>query len=359
MKAMRVGLARVALLVHLSMPALMASAQTAGSPPSAQPPLSASERNQFIEAAATNLNTHYIDAGLALKMGQAIRTRAKRGEYAGIDNGQAFADRLTADLRQVSQDQHLWVGYQPGGARDEPADGPSRQELNQWRDAVARDNFSFDQVERKPGNIGYLKFRVFAYPYLAADTATAAMSFLAHTDALIVDLRDNMGGDPQMVAYLLSYLFDRPTRLNDIYTRNGDSLRQYWTLPRVPGQVFGGTKPVFVLTSRTTFSGAEDYAYALQQLKRAQIVGEASGGGAHPSRGFKITEHLLISIPYARSISPISGGNWEGIGVKPDKAVPAQEALTVAYRSALSVLIEQSGDAGRKQELQKILDAPR
>ena len=347
---------RCTALLQLSMAAgLLCAGAQARAAQAADAQLSAAERAEFVESAAARLSAEYIDPELAIKMAQSIRTRARQGDYVGIGNGQTYADRLTADLRAVSHDQHLWVGYQPDGARDEPADGPSRQEMDRWREAVARDNFSFDKVERKDGNIGYLKFRVFAYPYLAADTATAAMSFLAHTDALIVDLRDNLGGDPAMVAYMLSYLFDQPTRLNDIYTRNGDSLRQYWTLPQVPGQVFGGRKPVFVLTSRATFSGAEDYAYALQQLKRAKIVGENSGGGAHPSRAFKITEHLLISIPYARSISPISGGNWEGTGVIPDMPVPAQQALDVAYKAALSALIEQTGDAGRKRELQGLL----
>ncbi len=314
------------------------------------------ERAEAIEAAVAKLNAEYIDPGLARKMGHAIRTRAKKNEYAGIARGQDFADKLTADLREISHDKHLWVGYHAEGARDEPMDGPSNEELDKWRDAVARDNFSFDKVERMEGNIGYLKFRIFAYPYLAAETATAAMSFIAHTDALIIDLRQNMGGEPAMVAYMLSYLFDERTHLNDIYIRNGGKLQQYWTVPHVPGQVFGGKKPVFVLTSHDTFSGAEDFAYALKNLKRARIVGETTGGGAHPSRAFKVTEHFSISIPYARSISPITLTDWEGTGVLPDISVPATDALDAAYKAALESLAGSTTDAGRKQELQRLLE---
>jgi peptidase S41-like protein len=314
------------------------------------------ERAEVVRNSVARLNAEYIDPGLAKRMGESISSQASRNGYEGIGNGQALADRLTADLRAVSHDKHLWVGYQPGGARDEPVDGPTDAELDQWRDAVARDNFAFDKVERMQGNIGYVKFRIFAYPYLAAETAAAAMTFVAHTDALIVDLRDNIGGEPAMVSFMLSYLFDGPTHLNDIQFRNGNQLRQYWTLPHVPGQRFGGTKPLYVLTSRTTFSAAEDFAYALKNSKRAKIVGEASGGGAHPSRAFKVSEHFVVSIPYARSVSPITHDNWEGKGVLPDIAVPADQALAVAYRAALEQLADQSADDDRKKELRGLLE---
>lgn len=318
--------------------------------------VSPGERVEVIENSISKLNAEYIDPKLAKRMGQSLRERARKNEYESIPGGRALADKLTADLRAISHDKHLWVGYYPDGTREEPVDGPSNAELEQWRGAVARDNFSFDKVERMPGNIGYLKFRVFAYPYLAAETASAAMTFVAHTDALIVDLRDNMGGEPAMVAFLLSYLFDSPTHLNDIQFRAGGQRRQYWTLPHVPGQVFGGTKPVYVLTSSATFSAAEDFAYALKSTKRAKIVGQASGGGAHPSRPFKVSEHFVISIPYARSLSPITGENWEGKGVAPDILVPADQALTAAYTAALGELAAQAADEGRETELRGLLE---
>lgn len=317
--------------------------------------ITSNERAQVVGNAMVRLKAEYIAPDLAKRMAESLRKRANKNEYERIGEGQALADKLTADLRAVSHDKHLWVGYQPGGARDEPVDGPTNAELDQWRDAVARDNFAFDKVERMQGNIGYLKFRIFAYPYLAAETAAAAMTFVAHADALIVDLRDNMGGDPAMVSFMLSYLFDSPTRLNDIRFRNGNQLRQYWTLPHVPGRRFGGSKPLYVLTSRTTFSAAEDFAYALKNTKRALIVGEASGGGAHPSRAFKVSEHFVVSIPYARSVSPITHDNWEGKGVPPDIVVPADQALQVAYRAALENLAAQTTDEGRKKELRDLV----
>ncbi|HEY0332332.1 MAG TPA: S41 family peptidase [Stenotrophomonas sp.] len=305
----------------------------------------------------TLLATEYIDPAAGTRMRKALQVHERHGDYAALREGQAFADRLTADLREVGHDKHLWIGYRADGARDEPADGPSPTELDQWRATVARDNFAFDKVERLPGNVGYVKFRIFAYPYLAEQTASAAMTFVAHTDALIIDLRDNMGGDPGMVAFLASYLFDQPTRLNDIRNHGDARVRQYWTRAQVPGARFGGSKPVFILTSPVTFSAAEDFTYALQTRSRAKVVGEHSGGGARPAREFQVGSRFTASIPYAESISPITGANWERVGVTPDIAAPSSAAMNVAYRLALEELIKSRSDPGEIQDYRTVLDA--
>ncbi|HYG05640.1 MAG TPA: S41 family peptidase [Stenotrophomonas sp.] len=323
----------------------------------AQPELTPAERDAAIARLNTLLADEYVDPASAKRMRQALQQHQRQGDYAKLSEGQAFADRLTADLRAIGHDKHLWIGFRPDGARDEPADGPSPAELEQWRPAIARDNFAFDKVERLPGNIGYLKFRIFAYPYLAEDTASAAMSFLAHADALIIDLRENMGGDPEMVAFLASYLFDRPVQLNDIRYHRGGKVRQYWTLPQVPGARYGGTKPVYVLTSPVTFSAAKDFTYALQTRSRATVVGERSGGGARPAREYALGERFTASIPYAQSISPLTGKNWEGEGITPDVPVAQARALDTAYRLALARLVKDSATPGQAQEWQQLLDA--
>jgi C-terminal processing protease CtpA/Prc len=183
----------------------------------------------------------------------------------------------------------------------------------------------------RAGNIGYLKFDQFWSPDICGEIASQAMSKLADVDALIVDLRDNGGGDPAMVALISSYLFDKPTHLNDVWTRRTNQTRESWTRD-VPGKKLGGAKPVYVLTSARTFSGAEDFSYNLKNLKRATIVGEQTGGGAHPTNGFRIDGHFAIRVPFARSINPISHTNWEGTGVTPDVRVPAADALETARR---------------------------
>ncbi|MEA5124232.1 S41 family peptidase [Xanthomonas floridensis] len=324
----------------------------------AAPVLDQNEQRALPQAVADALDAQYIDPGLAKRMRQALRQHAARGDYAAIADPAALAKRLTDDLRAVSHDGHLWLEYHPEAARDEPLT-PSRAELDAARPAVARDNFAFDKVERLAGNIGYLKFRIFAYPYLAAATASSAMDFVAHSDALIIDLRDNAGGDPAMVAYLASYLFDERVRLNDIYSRSSGSSEQYWTTPGLPGRAFGGRKPLYILTSRQTFSAAEDFAYALQTLGRATIVGESTGGGAHPSRGFKVSAHFVAVVPYARSVSPITHTNWEGSGVVPDVTVSAAQAQDTAYRLSIERLIAASSNPDEVAGLRALLEPGR
>jgi C-terminal processing protease CtpA/Prc len=199
---------------------------------------------------------------------------------------------------------------------------------------MERMNCAFVKVEQLPGNVGYVKFNGFMDPEACGPTASAAMSFVAGTDALIIDLRENGGGDPKMVAFVSSYIFSDSTHLNDLWTRKTNVTEQYWTRPSVPGKHFGGEKPVYVLTSKRTFSGAEEFSYNLKNLKRATIVGETTGGGAHPVNGQRIDEHFVIGVPFARAINPISKTNWEGTGVEPDVKVPASDALTTAQKLA-------------------------
>ena len=169
---------------------------------------------------------------------------------------------------------------------------------------------------------------------LTGSTAVAAMNFLSNVDAIIFDLRENGGGDPKMIALISTYLFGKRTHLNDLWERKGDATDQYWTLPYVPGKRLED-KPVCVLTSKQTFSGAEEFSYNLKNLKRATLVGETTGGGAHPVSGHRIDDHFMIGVPFARAINPISKTNWEGKGVEPDVKVTASDALTTAEKLAL------------------------
>jgi C-terminal processing protease CtpA/Prc len=198
-------------------------------------------------------------------------------------------------------------------------------------------NCGFEKVEHLSGNVGYLKFNFFADPEICGGTAVAAMNFLANVEALIVDLRQNGGGDPKMVALVSTYLFATPTHLNDLWERKSGETQQYWTLPYVPGKRLP-TVPVFVLTSHRTFSGGEEFTNNLKVLRRATIVGEVTGGGAHPVAGHRIDDRFTIGVPFARAINPTTKTNWEGVGVEPDVKVPAAEALTTAQALAAKEL---------------------
>jgi len=317
----------------------------------------AATRTAVIDGALKQLNDAYVFPETAKKMEQAIRDRVQKKEYDQITSARALASTLTAHLQEVSHDKHLRVGYSfepiPVRKGDEE---PTAEEREKFITFMRQSNFGFEKIERLPGNIGYLDLRGFNPAEFAAETGTAAMNFLANTDALIIDLRRNGGGDPAMVAFLSSYLFDsEPVHLNDLYWREGDSTHQWWTLPHVPGKRFGDKKEVYVLTSKRTFSAAEEFTYNLKNLKRATIIGETTGGGAHPGGPARINEHFSIWVPRGRAINPYSKTNWEGTGVKPDVEAPAEQALKVAQVAALNKVIEKTTDPQRKELLKGAL----
>lgn len=300
--------------------------------------LDSAERQRVIDGISKSLNEYYVYPDLAQKMVDAIQADAKRGDYNSITDPDGFANRITKDLQAVSHDKHLGVNFSPVKLPPEEQK-PSSDEEAQFHKMLERTNCSFQKVEVLPRNIGYLKFNAFADPTFCGPTVVAAMNFLAHVDAIIFDLRENGGGDPRMVATISSYLFDKPTHLNDLYNRKEDFTTQYWTLPYVPGATLAD-KPAFVLTSKNTFSGAEEFTYNLKNLKRATIVGETTGGGAHPVSGHRIDDHFMIGVPFARAVNPVSKTNWEGTGVEPDVAVKASDALQKAEDLAAAKLAE-------------------
>jgi hypothetical protein len=294
--------------------------------------IDAATKARVIDGAVTNLNEFYVFPETAKKMEDALRARQKRGAYDADIDGESFARMLTDDLQEVSHDKHLRVNF---SLRALPKGPPQRtpEDEARMRAQLERGNCAFEKAERLPPNIGYLKFNGFADPAICGPTATAAMNFLAHVDAIIFDLRDNGGGDPKMVAYISTYLFGERTHLNDLYNRKQDTTEEYWTLPDLPGKRLTG-KPAFVLTSKRTFSGGEEFTYNLKNLKRATIIGETTGGGAHPVSGHRIDDHFTIGVPFAKAVNPITKTNWEGTGVEPDVKVPAAEALDVAKKMA-------------------------
>jgi hypothetical protein len=319
------------------------------SPPKQSPDrtIDTGERADVIAAVLKELLQSYVYPEKAKDMEAAIRARQKNGEYEAITSAAALARTLTAHLREVSHDKHLHVDYLagfPGGPG--PRAGPPNRD--QMAKRLAARNYGFRKVERLEGNVGYLELDGFLPAEFAAETAAAAMSFLANTDALIIDLRHNGGGDPSMVAFLCSYFFDaKPVHLNDLYHRPDDSTHQWWTLPYVPGRRYLD-KEVYLLTSKRTFSAAEEFAYDLQSLKRATIIGETTGGGAHPGKGHRINDHFMMFVPTGRAINPVTKTNWEGTGVKPDVEVPAEKALETAHRKAREKLAQVETTRGVK-----------
>ncbi|HEY6989648.1 MAG TPA: S41 family peptidase, partial [Bryobacteraceae bacterium] len=293
--------------------------------------LDAALRKRVIDSINSNLAEFYIDPGVAQQMQEALQAHLKAGEYDSITDGDAFAAKLTNDLRAVSHDKHLGVNFSPFKMPDRREATP--EDRTRMQQQMKHNNCAFRKVEILPANIGYVKFDGFMPADVCAPTVVAAMGFVAHTDALILDLRDNGGGDPAMVTFIASFLFDKPTHLNDLYNRKEDSTHQFWTLSYVPGERLA-KQAVFVLTSKRTFSGAEEFAYDLKNQKRATLIGETTGGGAHPVGGHPVADYFVVGVPFAKAINPISKTDWEGTGVEPDVKVSAADALTTAEKLA-------------------------
>jgi C-terminal processing protease CtpA/Prc len=349
-------------LVALTLAALLlilagAEAQVPiGGPKDSKPlPIDADQRAKVIEGILKELDKNYVFPEVAKKMRQAIEARRERKEYDAIKTGQELAKKLTAHLQEVAKDKHLRVMCGPGKPLIK-GDKPAVKDLERMRQHGQKLNGGYRRVERLPGNVGYLKVDGFMHPDVASGPAAAAMNFLSHTDALIIDLRTNGGGSPQSVALLCSYLFDtKPVHLNSLYWRKGNRTEEFWTLKEVAGKRYLG-KEVYVLTSRRTFSAAEEFTYNLQSRKRATVVGETTGGGAHPGGMVRVGEQFLVFIPTGRAINPITKTNWEGTGVKPDVSVSADKALKTAHELAVKNLLKKAPNEAARRLIQMDLD---
>ena len=296
--------------------------------------IDAAGRSKVIDGAIAKLDSFYVFPDVAKRMADSLRKRSARGDYDTYANAISFSMKLDKEIGGLSRDKHMRVNYSVRPIPPRPATPapPSPADSARMRAQLDEINCGFMKAEWIDGNVGYVKFNAFFDVGACGPTASAAMNFIAASRALIIDLRENGGGQPAMVAYISSYLFNSRTHLNDLWTRHTGKTEEYWTRDDVPGRRFGGEKPIYVLTSARTFSGAEEFSYNLKSLKRATIIGETTGGGAHPVSGHAIGEHFMIGVPFARAVNPITRTNWEGTGVMPDVKVPAADALDTARK---------------------------
>ena len=292
-------------------------------------PLDAKRRESTVKATARTLRDHYVFPDMGEKMASLLEANAAAGRYDHITQPTQLARMLTDDLQTVCHDKHLRV------RRRLPVVRGSQPTEEEHRARERRGNFGFVRTEVLPGNIGYIKFNGFSGAEDASAAAAAAMAFVERCDALIFDVRENGGGSPRMIEFLCSYLFPPGTHLNSFKDRDGSETGRTTTHDRIPGKKFADDLPVYVLTSSYTFSAAEEFTYNLQQTKRATIVGETTGGGAHPVNISALNRQFEISIPFQRAENPISKTNWEGTGIVPEIKVAAGSALEAAQADAL------------------------
>jgi hypothetical protein len=304
--------------------------------------LDANEKAQVVDSIAKFMTERYVFPDKGKEMGDLVLENLKAGNYDDITSPEEFAQKLSEDLLTVNNDRHIGVMFMPEriamiNAAEEDEDNTELEELETRLSEFG--NYDFKEIKILPGNVGYLKFNSFQDASVAGPTAVAAMNFLAHTDALIVDLTENGGGSPSLIQLITTYLFEYPQHLNSFYYREADETRQFWTLTHVPGDRMPETD-VYVLTSSRTFSGAEEFTYNLKNLERAVIVGETSGGGAHPVAPYIINDHFIVRVPFGRAVNPITETNWEGTGVEPDVKIAKDMALDMAYMMALDSLLK-------------------
>jgi C-terminal processing protease CtpA/Prc len=330
--------------------AVFVFALCAGHTAIAAPPVDQATRTEVVETLAERMAQHYVSADLGARTAAILRQRLNGGAYDGESDAAAFAVRLTADLQELTRDKHAEVAYME---QPEPPDRPQNQlvhpgaididvrvrGMERMMRAVGKRRFGFPDSRRLAGNVAYVRIDEFPEPILAGQAIAAEMSAVDDAAALILDLRENGGGNPDSVTQLCAWLFDdRPVHLNDQLTRGIGRVLPVWTQPVANDLRFGSRKPVFILVGKETFSAAENLAYTLQALKRATIVGVPTGGGAHGGRGFRLSAHFIGGIPNRRTINAVTGADWEGKGVQPDVRVDEAQALETAQALAAKAI---------------------
>lgn len=304
--------------------------------------IDAKERVQVVDSIAKFMTDSYVFPDKGKEMGDLVMKNLKDGKYDEITDPNLFAQTLSEDLLTINNDRHIGVMFMPeriammqAAQKDE-----NNKELEELEKRYSEfSNYNFEEIKILPGNVGYLKFNGFENAEQAGPTAVAAMNFLGHTDALIIDMTENGGGSPSMIQLISTYFFEDSEHLNSFYVREGDQTQQFWTLTHVPGERLTETD-LYILTSSRTFSAAEEFTYNLKNMERATIVGETTGGGAHPVSAHIINDNFIVRVPFGRAVNPITETNWEGTGIEPHVKTTKAQAFDMAYMIALDSLVK-------------------
>lgn len=320
-----------------------------------QAELTVAEKTQVIQELSKTMIERYVLRDKAEEVAALLNKNLKEGAYDSLNAGPEFAKAISEHINSVCRDAHLRLRYSADVLPiRKDRNEPSPAEIAAEKKFVKLGNAGFREVRRMDGNIGYIEFRGFMDPKMAERPVRAAMEFVKDTDALIFDLRDNGGGEPDTVALICSYLFDKPTHINSLIMREGKKMKTYdYKTHTVRGAKYL-KKPVYVLVSKRTGSAAEEFTYNLQTQKRAVIVGENTWGGANPGGMVRLTDHFAAFVPVGMARNPITGKNWEGTGVTPDVRVTPADALKLAQQLAVKKLLE-TATGEDKERLESVL----
>ena len=316
------------------------------------------EKKFIVDSLSILIEKEYVFPEIGDQIAIHLREKLESSLYDEITDYKQFSEQITNDLRAINGDKHLALIYAPDVIKvireDEKMDTNNLEE--EFLGVRKRRNFGFFNIEIMDGNIGYLRLDNFYDTKQAGETAVAAMQFLANTYAIILDLRYNGGGNGNMVKFLSTYFLGTdPEHLNTFYSRKDDKYYQSWTIPYLPGKDLSD-KELFILTSNHTFSAAEEFCYNLKNLKRAIIVGEPTGGGAHPVTRVILNDNFGAQLAIGRAINPVTESNWEGIGVLPDIEVTSQDAKEAAYMAALKKLVKNEYPKNFHERLEYLID---
>lgn len=307
---------------------------------------------QLIDSISVTLKNNYVFSEKAVEIKKHLKKQLRTQAYASITDPNELAGKLISDIRQIHVDPHMQIQYDPVFAKLKQGEvKPSAEEIAQFKQYEKSQNYLFKKTEILPGNIGYLLLNGFTGDVESAKpVAASAFRFLSNTNAIIIDLRWNGGGDPEMVSYLESFFFKKKKLINTIIDRLGRDTTYFYA---DPAKANGLTldMPVYILTSNRTFSGAEDFSYGMQNAERAIVIGETTGGGAHPTKAFLIGQGFRIGVPFARSWNPYTKTNWEGTGVIPDSLTSSAAALPVAQKAILGDFVKKATDDVEKRRL--------
>ncbi len=311
-------------------------------------PLELHEKNDVIKSLQAIIADNYVLTENIPQIDKSLLSLNKTSAVRNINSSEAFASLLTDELQVF--DKHFTVQFIPNQLKE-----AQLGVKESWFEKLDRSNSGFNRVEILKGNVGYLDFWGFdSLSDKSKRTVESAMQLLSHSDALIIDLRENGGGSAEMVQFISSYFLPEKTHLNSFYTRQTGLTSDFWTLDEVD-RIFPENVPVYILIGANTFSAAEEFAYNFKHLGRATIVGKPSKGGANPWQWFDIGHGYRAGIPVAMAINPITKSNWEGVGVIPHAVIDSEKTLSKAHEMALKEISKTEKNKFKLDEINEKL----
>lgn len=306
-------------------------------------PVSTQQQKQIIDSALRILKANYIFPAVIPAMEKQLQQKLAEGAYAKFTTVEEFLKNINADLEQWSNDRHVNIFFDPVRVKQIKAQSNSGSQQTFTPEFVQRakyENFMVRKAERLDGNVGYIKFNAFVDTALSKGTLLSTMNFVANSNALIIDLRQNGGGNSWTMAFLLNYFLPDSTIINEQRSRSTASVSRSYVVHEPQVNKFSKDIPVYILVSKRTSSAAEAFAYTLQSYRRATVVGEITNGEANPGYLFPVNDEMYIMVPAFENINPITRTNWQGKGVVPDISIHTDKALTAALAAAYRDLSE-------------------